>query len=525
MGLVNGGLITVSSAGGGAGGGGVDSTLVVLRNGTQGLTAHWNVENFNIYNINQSAIGAAATAVDANASLYIKESALAGAAATAAGDVVRIERNGTCYINMLGDNEMGFLFSDGTRADGYALYNHSNTDYYIGAGGAMRLRIFGANGNVVIGPTTDAGVKLHTQINAVTSAGIDNTVDGFVLEKTQGSSDNLAINIVTNIGAMGMLAFSDTTHSRGLIKYDHALDSIGFYTAGAVAATIDSAGNVGVGIPSPLALLHVSEGNLFLTKTTDPAFLIGDSVGAGSYCVIEYKSSLDALRIKTNPGGANTFVIMNNGGIGVGTGDPHASALFHISSTTSGLLQPRMTATQKNDIASPATGLSIYDLTVNAPHVYDGSIWENQAGAFVHYANIYAQSGVTAQTITTGGVYEKFTGFTTNGAASGMTADAANDKLTIPKAGIYLMMFQVSFSGTGGSIVKFQIRWNGIEQNQLRCTRKLGTGGDAGSASIMGIVDAPTASTDLEIWFTTDDDGDSITPIDTQLTAKWLSGL
>jgi hypothetical protein len=46
--------------------------------------------------------------------------------------------------------------------------------------------------------------------------------------------------------------------------------------------------------------------------------------------------------------------------VGIGTTTPNASAALDITSTTSGLLPPRMTATQRNAIASPAAGLIVY---------------------------------------------------------------------------------------------------------------------------------------------------------------------
>ena len=44
---------------------------------------------------------------------------------------------------------------------------------------------------------------------------------------------------------------------------------------------------------------------------------------------------------------------------------PNASAMLDIKSTTSGLLVPRMTTTQRTAIPSPATGLIVYDLDTN----------------------------------------------------------------------------------------------------------------------------------------------------------------
>lgn len=60
---------------------------------------------------------------------------------------------------------------------------------------------------------------------------------------------------------------------------------------------------------------------------------------------------------------------------GLGTATPSASALLEISSTTQGLLTPRMTTAQRDAIPSPATGLFIYNLTTSFFNYWDGVAW------------------------------------------------------------------------------------------------------------------------------------------------------
>jgi hypothetical protein len=79
----------------------------------------------------------------------------------------------------------------------------------------------------------------------------------------------------------------------------------------------------------------------------------------------------------------NSSNIFNNGGnIGIGTVTPNASAALEVNSTTKGFLLPSMTQTQRNAIASPATGLLIYQTDQTAGfYYYNGSAWTAIAGA------------------------------------------------------------------------------------------------------------------------------------------------
>ena len=65
--------------------------------------------------------------------------------------------------------------------------------------------------------------------------------------------------------------------------------------------------------------------------------------------------------------------------VGIGTTDPDPSAALDVSSTSGGLLLPRMNLVERNAITSPATGLLIYliDGTQQCLQVYNGTGWEN----------------------------------------------------------------------------------------------------------------------------------------------------
>jgi hypothetical protein len=62
--------------------------------------------------------------------------------------------------------------------------------------------------------------------------------------------------------------------------------------------------------------------------------------------------------------------------VGIGTITPDASSILDLTSTSQGLLAPRMTAAQRAAIASPATGLLVYQTDgTTGFYYYSGSAW------------------------------------------------------------------------------------------------------------------------------------------------------
>lgn len=57
-----------------------------------------------------------------------------------------------------------------------------------------------------------------------------------------------------------------------------------------------------------------------------------------------------------------------------------ASAIVEVISTTKGTISaPAMTTVQRDAIASPATGLRIYNTTTKRPEYYDGTLWQSES--------------------------------------------------------------------------------------------------------------------------------------------------
>ena len=124
-----------------------------------------------------------------------------------------------------------------------------------------------------------------------------------------------------------------------------------------------------------------------LNAASDTAAVIGikntNATGLAGFVAV---ADTDSSKFLTD--GSGNLVIKNTNGIGwfngvrMGFGAlPHTSALFDLTSTTKGFGYPAMTAAQKNAIATPKTGLAIYQTTAPAGiYVYNGASWVQQAG-------------------------------------------------------------------------------------------------------------------------------------------------
>jgi hypothetical protein len=91
--------------------------------------------------------------------------------------------------------------------------------------------------------------------------------------------------------------------------------------------------------------------------------------------------------------------------LGIGVQNVDSSAIIDVSSTSKGILIPRMTTTQRDSISSPSIGLKIFNTTTGKDNTYNGSSWEEVASG-----DISSWSGLTTNAVET----ELFLGGVTN---------------------------------------------------------------------------------------------------------------
>jgi hypothetical protein len=188
--------------------------------------------------------------------------------------------------------------------------------------------------------------------------------------KTNGNVNigNLANDLGARLGIKGSGSTSATT---SLLVQN---------SGGAAALTVRDDQSVGLYVSSQLCMnsaalpnnngglrfLGLGSGNTYIdgwsdgtSKAQNYALFIGSRVQNGGSAIV----------------GATTAE--NGTPVVFGSSVHNASALVQINSTTRGFLPPVMTTTQKNAIASPATGLVLYDSTTNKLQCYNGSTWND----------------------------------------------------------------------------------------------------------------------------------------------------
>ncbi|WP_258541668.1 hypothetical protein [Parvicella tangerina] len=83
--------------------------------------------------------------------------------------------------------------------------------------------------------------------------------------------------------------------------------------------------------------------------------------------------------------------ILAQNNVGINTNTPDSSAILHLESNDKGLLLPRLSITERNNMVNPATGLIIYNTTDSIVEQYNGVCWvptysENCADCSVSYS-------------------------------------------------------------------------------------------------------------------------------------------
>jgi len=121
--------------------------------------------------------------------------------------------------------------------------------------------------------------------------------------------------------------------------------------------------------------------------------------------------------------------IKSNGNVIIGTYSDtyNTSAKLDIVSTTKGVLLPRMTTTQRDAIATPATGLTVYNTTTNTNDTYLGGAWVNDLqSASPTFTGLLSGTGTTQTGSSAVGVVDLSQTWNTTGNVTGIKLNVTN---------------------------------------------------------------------------------------------------
>lgn len=163
--------------------------------------------------------------------------------------------------------------------------------------------------------------------------------------------------------------------SNGTIYIDASRDLTGTIHIRGTTLTLPGFSNASVTTQA----LTVSGANTvaIITGIQITSFRIGNTTSGQTYYFENNRYGVaNSLNISTGAGISHIMTLTPALQVGIGTSSPDSSALLDVSTTTKGLLPPRMTTTQKNAISTPAEGLIVYDTTLHKLCVRTASAWE-----------------------------------------------------------------------------------------------------------------------------------------------------
>lgn len=306
--------------------------------------------------------------------------------------------------------------------------------FQVGNNGATEALTILNNGRVGIGtPTPSALLNLSGGSVQIDNTGIS-TLMGFNTTSPSGNNGQL-ISFAANGTGIWQFGYLYSTYSATPDQFGNGSDfRIMDSDNGQVAMVLRPATqSVGISTGSPAGQLHVK------VRSTSRIGLVLENTGV---------PAVDLLQIRTNGASTGNILTVNSvGSLGINNATPAASSILDVTSTTKGVLLPRMNTTQQNAISSPATGLLIFNTDTASVMQYSAGAWQNLHGLGT------PSNALTRQSITSG------TSATVTGSNYVVTLNlgslAATYTLTLPASPTDLQTVEIEAGGTitSGNVV------------------------------------------------------------------------
>jgi hypothetical protein len=308
---------------------------------------------------------------------------------------VHAEYNGKVEVNLTAGRSYNVLVS--TSSGG--IYNN---DY-------SRVYMKQVSGNLpVTGQSVDYIQASLSTNQALSSAGniIFNSSSGAGITLTNGG-----FNLIANKTYKLEAALGGTS---GGYAYYAWVDNGNVILPGGSVGTVMKAGSAFTDAPQDKAVVYytpTTNSTVYLRVYSLSGTLTAYAPSTGS----NYSSSWATIQQIGSSAFVNPWVLAGNdvynttGEVGIGTSTLAATAALDVSSTTKGVLIPRMTAAQKLAISSPSNGLLIFQTDAPAGfYFYNGSAWISisnpgtttrflpHSNNFAHFAGLQSLSSLAS---------------------------------------------------------------------------------------------------------------------------------
>jgi len=305
--------------------------------------------------------------------------------------------------NLIGSLQIGGVSAGTTALRGHLFFGARKTggNVYVIDTNETPVHGFYSSGNVGIGTgatmlasaqlQVDSTVRglLPPRMTSTQRAAITSPATGLLVYQTDGTEGLYektasAWRIINGGGGGSNIYTADGTLSsnRSLTHGGFNLSFIGSTHTNRFTA----AGRLLLGTTTESTYILDVTGNARVTGNAElGAIYLGGTVRINSNnndTLIRGGAANKGARFYRNDFSAQQAHIEDNGMV-IGSGTRDASSRLDVQSTTQGFLPPRMTTTQRDAISSPATGLVVYNTTLNSTDTYDGARWRTDSETIV----------------------------------------------------------------------------------------------------------------------------------------------
>lgn len=218
------------------------------------------------------------------------------------------------------------------------------------------------------------GATWITQGNWTITSGTP--ASAFMLVSPAGVTSGATGNIAIGVNAMSALTDGDNNVALGYDAAKSLTNKISITAVGYSAlSNTNNSSNTAMGSSAGTANYWGYHHTMLGMNAQPSSGGITNATGVGYGATASNRTVRLGNTSVTNVNTSGT--ITTSGSLGIGTASPASNSALEVSSTSKGLLLPRLTTTERNAISSPPSGLWIYNTTTSTFQCYANGSWTN----------------------------------------------------------------------------------------------------------------------------------------------------